>query len=76
MYITSYKTYKLERKLIYKNIYKYTAMTPSHRSENPRAISGHAPKDMHSAQYADLYTAVPIAIKKTTISDIFPVIEF
>ena len=76
MYITSYKTYELERKLIYKIIYKYTAMTPSHRSENPRAVSGHAPKDMHSAPYPDLYTAVPIAIKKTTISDIFPVIEF
>lgn len=76
MYITSYKTYELERKLIYKNIYKYTAMTPSHRSENPRADSGHAPKDMHSAPYPDLYTAVPIAIKKTTISDIFPVIGF
>ena len=76
MYITSYKTYELERKLIYKNIYKYTAMTPSHRSENPRAVSGHAPKDMHSGPYPDLYTAVPIAIKKTTISDIFSVIEF
>ena len=76
MYITSYKTYELERKLIYENIYKYTTMTPSHLSENPRAVSGHAPKDMHSAPYPDLYTAVPIAIKKTTISDIFPVIEF
>ena len=51
-------------------------MTPSHRSENPRSVSGHAPKDMHSAPYPDLYTAVPIAIKKTTISDIFPVIGF
>ena len=76
MYITSYKTYELERKLIYKNIYKYTAMTPPHRSENPRAVSGHALKDMHSAPYPDLYTVIPIAIKKTTISDIFPVIGF
>ena len=76
MYITSYKTYELERKLIYKNIYKYTAMTPSHRSENPHAVSGHAPKDMHSAPYPDLYTVIPIAIKKTIISDIFPVIGF
>ena len=76
MYIMSYKTYEFERKLIYKNIYKYTDMAPSHRSENPRAVSGHAPKDMHSGPYPDLYTAVPIAIKKTTISDIFPVIGF
>ena len=74
MYITSYKTYEFERKLIYKNIYKYTAMTPSHRSENPRAVSGHAPKDMHSAPYPGL-TIVPITVKKTTLLDVLTVIR-
>ena len=48
-------------------------MTPSHRSGNPRAVSKLALKEMHSALYPDLYTAVPIAIKKTTLSEIFAV---
>ena len=51
-------------------------MTTSHRSENLRAILGPTSKDMHSAPYLDPYTAVPIAIKKTNLPDIFPVLGF
>ena len=54
----------------------YTTMTPSHRNGNPRVVSGPSPKDIHFAPYPDLYTAVTIAIKKTTLPDIFSVIGF
>ena len=73
MYITSYKTYEFERKLIYKNIYKYTAMTPSRRCGNP---FGASPQGYSLRSISDLYMTVPIAIKKMTVSDIFAVIGF